>query len=362
MWKEHNMSDKAPVKRVLIAGPMPPPWGGAAVSFALFKQWVEDQDIGVNVFNLRWRRSSQESLFGVAALWRNLLLFCLLFKESLAYSHLVLFGSQRLIAWFGGPLIVMLRLLGCTVSLRIFGGGFDSYLASFPFPLRHCLYWSLGFAKTIVLQTDEVQRALQPSISTDLKVVENYRNKSEFISPSASSPKPFRFIYAGFVRAEKGIDELIKAFTALRETNEEVELHIVGPLFAEVKSRAGIFVLGEKEQGEVVQLLAKSHCLVYPTRWPREGIPGVIIEAGLAGLPIITTKWKAIPTIIEDGKNGLLVEAGDEGQLFGQMKRVLEDEQLRNRLAANNKDCMENYTVERVCPRLAQSLGLLTSD
>ena len=351
------MSDK----RVLIAGPLPPPWGGAAVSFALFKEWVEEQEPGAKFFDLRWRRSSQESLLGLFALWCNFTLFCSLFKESLAYPHLVLFGSQRFVAWFGGPLLLLLRLFCVTVSLRIFGGGFDSYLASFPFPLRHYLYWSLGYAKTIVLQTEEVQKALQNKISTNLLVVANYRKKRDF-SVAEVPPKPFRFLYAGFVREEKGINELLQAFTTLRETNEEIELHLLGPLFIKVKSRAGVSVVGEKEQEEVFRLFQSSHCFVYPTRWQREGLPGVLIEAGLAGLPIITTDWKAIPTMIEDGKNGLLAKAGDGEQLARQMKRMMDDEQLRKELAVNNKEAMLDYTVERVCPILAQSLGVLASD
>ena len=47
---------------------------------------------------------------------------------------------------------------------------------------------------------------------------------------------------------------------------------------------------------------------VYPSFYPRENQPLVLIESMMFGLPIITTKWRAIPDMIVEGKNGYLVE------------------------------------------------------
>ena len=352
------MSKEESGKGVLVAGPLPPPWGGAAVSFSVFVQYLNEREYSCSIFDLRWRSSSQEPLLSLWGFLRNIWLFLRLFYTSLSYSHVVLFGSQRFIAWFCAPLIVLLRLFRKSTSLRIFGGGFHDYIYSFPSPLRNLLCWSLSCATTIVLQTDEVKIELEGTLETELIVVPNYRNDSFSTESSADDDVPFRFVYAGFVRQEKGVRDLLQAFEEVAESGRKVELYIAGPLFMDLEANETIHVLGEVPREKITELFQSSHCLVYPTHWPREGIPGVLIEAGLARLPIITTRWKAIPSLIEDGKTGLLVEPGHVKQLAETMKRMVDDSELRERLREDNREKMVSFESSSVCPRLLTALRI----
>ena len=80
--------------------------------------------------------------------------------------------------------------------------------------------------------------------------------------------------------------------------------------------------------------MSEHDALVLPTYFEGEGIPGVIVEALQSGLPVISIKWRSIPGIIQDEKNGLLVEPRDSDSLGHAMGRLASDSRLYKRLAA----------------------------
>ncbi len=64
----------------------------------------------------------------------------------------------------------------------------------------------------------------------------------------------------------------------------------------------------------------------------KEGIPGTIVEAMAAGLPVVSTHHAGIPAAVTDGVTGLLVREDDDAGLAGALGRVIEDPELRERL------------------------------
>jgi colanic acid/amylovoran biosynthesis glycosyltransferase len=64
----------------------------------------------------------------------------------------------------------------------------------------------------------------------------------------------------------------------------------------------------------------------------KEGIPGTIVEAMAAGLPIITTRHAGIPEVITDGVHGILLDEEDTRGIAASLRRLQEDMQLRRAL------------------------------
>ncbi len=68
-----------------------------------------------------------------------------------------------------------------------------------------------------------------------------------------------------------------------------------------------------------------------------DGVPNVIIEAMLAGLPIVATRLSAIPEVVIDGETGYLVDEKDEKALADKIEDLLKDKEKRLRFGANGK-------------------------
>jgi glycosyltransferase involved in cell wall biosynthesis len=74
--------------------------------------------------------------------------------------------------------------------------------------------------------------------------------------------------------------------------------------------------------GRKVELFEGAHVLVLPTNYPWEGQPISIIEALAFGLPVITTRYRAIPDLISDGVNGLFVDFGAPRQIAERLEYI----------------------------------------
>ena len=148
------------------------------------------------------------------------------------------------------------------------------------------------------------------------------------------SPQDFVFIFIGRLVGDKGINELVSAFTRHCERSEAIsssnrhsersegvssgtpKLLLVGPYEPHldplkpetqqaIDQNANIITTGF--QKDVRPYLAISHALAFPSY--REGFPNVVMQAGAMGLPAIVTDINGCNEIIEEGKNGTIVPA-----------------------------------------------------
>src|SRR6185369_923370 len=88
---------------------------------------------------------------------------------------------------------------------------------------------------------------------------------------------------------------------------------------------------GFLSHADVNRKLWEYDCLVLPTFHPGEGYPGVIAEAFAHGLPVIATRWLAIPEIVDE-RCGILIEPGNVRELLAAMKTLHRDSSLWRKL------------------------------
>lgn len=137
----------------------------------------------------------------------------------------------------------------------------------------------------------------------------------------------------------KGLDVLIRAMALLRDEGEATRLVLAGdgPLRAELERLAATLKLqqhvqfvGHQPRPSVARLLHECAVFVLPSRSEPFGI--VVIEALACGKPVVATTVGGIPEIIQDGANGILVDPEDAHALAAQIRRLLRDPDLRERL------------------------------
>ena len=159
--------------------------------------------------------------------------------------------------------------------------------------------------------------------------------------PESSDEKRYLLCIAAH-NEKKGIDVLLHAFSQLTVRDPSIRLFLVGdgPLrhkHEELTKVLGlqncVSFLGERGRSDVVKLLHGCELLVLPSRSEPFGI--VIIEAMACQKPVIATAVGGIPEIIENGKNGILVEPDNPDSLYKAICSILENEAFKNQLGAN---------------------------
>lgn len=155
-------------------------------------------------------------------------------------------------------------------------------------------------------------------------------------------PEVFTFIAIGRLVGDKGINELVAAFSRLNRELPATRLILVGPqekeldplspaTLSEIESNPAIEAVGN--QADVRPWLAAADCHVLASY--REGFPNVVIEAGAMGLPQIVTDINGANEIIINGQNGTIIPPKDTEELYAAMHRIAGDSDLRRTQAAN---------------------------
>ncbi|WP_290071623.1 glycosyltransferase family 4 protein [Muribaculum intestinale] len=155
-------------------------------------------------------------------------------------------------------------------------------------------------------------------------------------------PEVFTFIAIGRLVGDKGINELVAAFSCLNRELPATRLILVGPqekeldplspaTLSEIESNPAIEAVGN--QADVRPWLIAADCHVLASY--REGFPNVVIEAGAMGLPQIVTDINGANEIIINGRNGVIVPPKNADAIHASMSRMATDPAFRSVLAAN---------------------------
>ena len=210
----------------------------------------------------------------------------------------------------------------------------------------------------------------------------NYYDKSLFTESKKQdlskalniAPTDFVFTFVGRLVGDKGINELVEAFTQLSTppplegAGGRTKLLLVGteepkldPLSPEtqrqIKEHPGIITVGWQE--DIRPYLAISDAFVFPSY--REGMPNVVLQAGAMGLPQIVTDINGSNEIITHGINGIIIPPKQVQALEEAMHLLLEDESYRNSLSQNARDIIaKSFDQKLVWEALLQEYKSLT--
>lgn len=137
-------------------------------------------------------------------------------------------------------------------------------------------------------------------------------------------------LYIGRLSPEKGIETLLAAATEGEGLGMPLKIAGSGPLQAQVEARCApgkLEYAGLQDPAGVRRLMLEARALIIPSLW-YEGLPMVVPEAFGAGLPIIASRLGALETLVEDGGNGLLVEAGNPAAIARAVRRIAVDSEF----------------------------------
>jgi glycosyltransferase involved in cell wall biosynthesis len=161
-------------------------------------------------------------------------------------------------------------------------------------------------------------------------------------SELAAERAPVAF-FAGRLEEVKGIRELIAAFGQVRPP---VRLLIAGdgPLQPFVMAAADetptIQYLGRLSAAEVSSHLRRAAVLVLPSIW-EENCPMIVLEARAAGAPVVCASTGGLPEMVDDGRDGLLVDPRDASALAAAIERLIGNGALRRSMALNGAERLE---------------------
>lgn len=218
---------------------------------------------------------------------------------------------------------------------------------------------TFSMADKVIVLTRHMGQELKKITNKTTIVLGNGVNTEKFSHNHQKNPNKL-ILFVGSLKSVKGVKYLIEAFHLLNKDIKNVKLTILGDgdqkKYLEQKSGElldqNIFFFGRASSEDIIKYMSMADLLVLPSL--SEGFPIVILEAFAAGLPVISTNVRGLPEIVEDGKNGFLVEPKNPQQLSKKILVLLKDENLRKKMSINNLKKVEGYSWDSVVSKLIE--------
>jgi glycosyltransferase involved in cell wall biosynthesis len=172
-----------------------------------------------------------------------------------------------------------------------------------------------------------------------------------------------RIISVGRLSAEKGQAGLLQSFAGLAADYPDATLMLVGdgPEGAALQAAASglgvadrVTFTGRLSESDTLERIAAADILVLASFM--EGLPIVLMEAMAAGTAVVATRVAGIPELVKEGENGLLFTPSNWDELTDCMRRLLDDDPLRQRLAKRARTTVEEQFDIRHSVQILQKL------
>jgi glycosyltransferase involved in cell wall biosynthesis len=179
--------------------------------------------------------------------------------------------------------------------------------------------------------------------------IPNGRDPSLFWNvASPTGLAPVRFVFVGHLTRTKRPQLFTDVIGALRRRGVDAHGVVVGegPLLEECRRSAPAWVEFLGRRDDVPKLLSECDVFLFTSLVEGEGMPGVLIEAGLAGLPTVSTDVPGARTVIDDGVTGLVVAVDDVRAFVDAAERLARHPDLRVAMGnAARARCLELFTL-----------------
>lgn len=221
--------------------------------------------------------------------------------------------------------------------------------------------WFLKKLNGIFVETEVMQTGLKKMGFKNVFLMPNFKDlqllKEEDLLDKSS--EPFRFCIFSRVMKEKGIEPAVEA---IQNINKQYGWNICSlDIYGQVDSNQvewfnelqKSFSSAVKYNGIIpfdrsVDVLKDYYALLFPTQFYTEGIPGTIIDAYAAGLPVIASEWESVRDIVDADVTGISYDFDKPDLLQKCMEQFIENPQMVNGMRKNCLAKAEEYLPDAV--------------
>jgi glycosyltransferase involved in cell wall biosynthesis len=179
-------------------------------------------------------------------------------------------------------------------------------------------------------------------------------------------------LYVARLVPEKGIFDLLNAFSMLKKNFRNVFLLVVGSGTQQIKEQIAEIILDLKIGSQVkfiggikysfmpnIHNLAEIFCLPsVATKVWEEQFGYALVEAMACGKPVVSTSTGSIPEIVKDGATGILVKQNDPDALRDALEELVLDAKKRKTLGMNGREwVLQRFEANKIAKQLADIYG-----
>lgn len=251
----------------------------------------------------------------------------LLLKKS---ENVIMLPAQNAVRVLSPLLIFWNHFYKTKLHYCVIGGWLPDFVSK-----RRFLSNKLKKFNYIYVETSTMKHMLEKQGFSNLVVMPNCKKlrilKSEELVFQES--EPHKLCTFSRINQEKGIEDAIKAVKCINEANHRIIYTL--DIYGQIDDKARDWFKGLENAfpqyvsykggipfNDSVDVLKDYFALLFPTRYFTEGVPGTIIDAFAAGLPVIASKWMNYEEVIDEGTTGIGYEFGELDSLVSLLNHI----------------------------------------
>ncbi|OMC73880.1 hypothetical protein BK125_22950 [Paenibacillus odorifer] len=190
-----------------------------------------------------------------------------------------------------------------------------------------------------------------PGIGVDTSKVIPYLEKDKKKSELKITKDTIIILSVGELSKRKNHEVIIKALAKIKHLNISYLICGYGDLDVYLKKLSNDLGVYDKVEflgfrKDIAEICLAADLFVFPSK--QEGLPVAMMEAMLAGLPVVCSKIRGNTDLIEDGRNGYLVEVDDIDGYKDCMNKLIGNDELRREMGLHNSIDIAKYDKEVV--------------
>ncbi len=348
--------------KVLVVGQTPPPYGGQAI---MIDNLLRANFKHVSLYHVRMAFSTDMDEIGkfkLAKVFTLLKLISRIIYMRFRYSLEVLYyppaGPDKT------PMFRDIIILTCTRWLfkkcifHFHAGGISTLHSGLSTPLKLLFQKAYFFPDAAIRISD-----FNPADGVHFKCRKEYiipngleDSRSIVAAKRSRNPEaPVNILFVGFVKESKGALILLEACRLLQERNLSFTVTVMGKFeSAEFKkiildkvSQSGIAHLvsfvGVQTGEQKFSFYQQADIFCFPSFFESETFGLVLLEAMQFELPIVSTNWRGIPSVVTDGQNGFLVPVKNAQLVAQKLELLIQDKALRETMGKTGREMYLKY-------------------
>lgn len=306
-----------------------------------------------NVYDLfRLNLNDQVSFVDLSETKENKFIFLKVISNLILCKNLIYLPGRNNLKFIFPIIFLLSFILRFKINYFVIGGWLPEFL------IKHKLHAKfLKRINAVFCETKNMELKLIDWLSfKNIVIIPNFR-LSSFKPQNINSSDCLKIVFMSRIIMEKGIDSIFRFAEYVSKYKPDFKFSInfhgqIGPnldkyFFEEIKKHTNITFNGFTEPKDVHLILSSYDVLVLPTRYKGEGFPGAIIDAYIAGLPVVVSKWKDIPSFVDEGVTGYIYNLENEKEFYDYLIKIGENKNLLNQLKINALEKSYQYSAEK---------------
>ncbi len=351
------------MKKILVVGQTPPPYGGQAVMIEHLVNWNYND---VKLYHVRMVFSRGMRDMGKMQLYKIWHLLSIILK---IYYYRVFKGADTLYYPPSGPNSAVFRDMAILFTTRwmfrrtIFhfhASGLSEHLKRKSKIFQWFFKCSFFYPDVTIKLSESCPNEGESIKAKKVVIVPNGLPDEAIVINEQKKKDILNLLFIGLLEESKGELDLCRAIKMMKDRGTECYARIAGEFKTlEYKKKFFAYIKDNKLEGNVEYLgiirgadkekaFRQSDVFCFPSFFHSESFPLVLIEAMSYGLPIVTTKWRGIVDMVEDGKNGYLCETHSPEQLATKIEKLSTSVELRTEIGKNAREVFdERYDIRQ---------------